>query len=163
MTRRSFRRNGFAIWIWTGLAGGLISCVVLGALSKAEGRAFHAFLNATSHWLHGPAAAGSAAVDFSHTVVGFLTHVAACFFWGGVGLGLVYALRQVPGAPWIAGLGTAALAGLVDYGLLPRALSPGWHLVLSPVQVGIGFAAMGAGIGMALAALTGTPEGGKVE
>lgn len=46
----------------------------------------------------------------------------------------------------------AALMGLVasvvDYGLIPRRLSPGWELALSPRSAALGMAAMALGLGL---------------
>ena len=41
-----------------------------------------------------------------------------------------------------------ALALVIDYGLLPRKLSPGWHLALSRSSVLMGFMSMSLGLGL---------------
>jgi hypothetical protein len=43
------------------------------------------------------------------------------------------------------GVVLGALAGLLDYGLLPRRLSPGWELALSGRSVVLSMGAMAAG------------------
>jgi hypothetical protein len=55
--------------------------------------------------------------------------------------------------------GTAAIAGAVDYGLVPRRLSPGWEHALPPRGVAAGFAALG--LGLALGALVTRGPGGR--
>ena len=124
---------------------------VLALLMRAQGLPVHAVLNATSQWLHGAAVPLTAGPDAARTGVGALTNVAACLFWAAVAAALH---RRMPGdgraAAWVAGLGTALAAIILDYGILPRAFSPGWHLVLPPAGVAAGFAAMGAGFALGL-------------
>jgi hypothetical protein len=71
----------------------------------------------------------------------------AALFWGSIGAYVISRLRPAgPGGRLLAGASTAALAGLVDYGLVPRRLTPGWERVLPATDVAIALAAMGAGI-----------------
>src|SRR5690606_31811586 len=63
---------------------------------------------------------------------------------------------------WLAGLATATIAGLVDYGLMPARLRPGWELVLPPLAVVAGLVALGVGLslGLAIAHSIGRPARG---
>lgn len=139
-------------WPLAGAFATVLSGLVLGALAAARGLPAWAPLNATTHALYGPEVTRTA-LDLGHTGLGAAIHVAACFFWSAVAVLLI---RRAPlggsGLAWIAGLGTATMAGLVDYGLLPARLSPGWELVLPPLGVAAGLAAMG--VGMALGLMT---------
>lgn len=143
-------------WLLAGTAATLLSVVVLGVAALAMGRPFWVPLNATSHALHGPEAGQFAGIDLAHTGVGLAIHVAACFFWAAMAVLLLrLSDRGGPALAWAAGLATAALAGVVDYALLPARLSPGWELVLPPAGVMAGLAAMGLGIALGLRAAHG--------
>lgn len=138
-------------WPMAGTVATVVSALTLGVLALGEGLPFWMPLNATTHALHGAEAARTTALDLGHTGLGALIHVAACFFWALVAVMLI---RWAPRGPvwlaWFVGLATAAIAGLVDYGLLPRALRPGWELVLPPWCVVAGFVALGIGLALGL-------------
>lgn len=107
--------------------------------------------NATSHVLHGPAAAAVTDANLGHTALGAIIHVGSAFFWAAVAILLLRATGGArAGAAWAAGLGTALLAGVIDYGVIPARLSPGWELVLPPWGVVAGLAALGIGIALGL-------------
>lgn len=118
-------------------------------MSVAVSGSFLAPLNATSHWLFGTAEAARGGWMAGPTLMGLVTHVVASLFWACV---LMLALRvwplYAPAALFVAGLGTGVIALVVDYGILPRMLSPGWHLVLPWPAVIAGFLLLGAGLGL---------------
>jgi len=148
-------------WPWAGVLASVLSGLVLFALSLQRGLPGWMPLNATTQAFYGPEVAGIQALDLAHTGLGAAIHVIACFFWSGVAVLLLRkAARGGYRLAWLAGLVTATIAGIVDYGLLPERLSPGWHLVLPPLGVALGFAAMGAGIalGLCLTHARGKPE-----
>ncbi|WP_246175394.1 hypothetical protein [Paracoccus limosus] len=140
-------------WPLAGAFAALLSILMLGALCVARGLPPWLALNATTRVLHGPAAAAVTALDLTHTGLGAAIHLASCFFWAAVAVLLV---RMAPrGNLWLAlgaGLLTALVAGLVDYGVMPTRLRPGWELVLSPIGVAAALAAMGTGIALGLIA-----------
>ena len=136
------------------LAGSLaaiLSALALGLSALIRDLPFWMPLNATSHILHGPAAGTVTAVDFSHTAVGVAIHIGSAFFWAAIA---IFAIRITGGtrasAAWAAGLGIAVVAGVVDYGLIPRRLSPGWELVLPVWGVIAGLVFLGIGIALGL-------------
>ncbi|WP_258552058.1 hypothetical protein [Paracoccus versutus] len=140
-------------WPLAGAGAALLSIPVLAALSAGRGLPPWMPLNATTHALHGAEAARTTALDLAHTGLGTAIHVASCFFWAGVAVLLVRrAARGGPWLAWLAGLATAAMAGLIDYGLLPARLRPGWELVLPPWAVLAGLAALGVGLSLGLLA-----------
>ena len=140
-------------WLLAGALAAVLSGAVLALWSVARGQVAWLPFNATSHGLHGPAAADTNALDLAHTGLGLAIHVGAGFFWAAVAVLLLRrSRRDRAGLAWAAGLGTAALAGVVDYGLLPARLTPGWELVLPPVAVFCGLLALGVGIALGLAA-----------
>ena len=138
-------------WPLAGGAAVVASVLGLGLASLAVGLPFWMPLNATSHALHGPEAAQFTGLDLAHTGLGAAIHVAACFFWAAVAvLMLRDSARGGAVLAWFAGLATAALAGVVDFALMPARLSPGWELVLPPAGVMAGLASLGIGLAMGL-------------
>lgn len=138
-------------WMLAGMLAAIFSLLALSLLTIGQGLTGWAALNATTHAIHGPEVARSPVLDWSRTGLGTLIHVAAAFFWAGVAVGLARLVRlRSSGGAWLVGLGTAALAGLVDYGILPRRLTPGWELVLPPWGVALGLLALGLGLALGL-------------
>jgi hypothetical protein len=132
-----------------GLGGTVVSAIVLMGLGRVFAGSALAAFNATSHWLFGPAAASTPGFSLGVTGTGVLTHVVACFFWGAVLVALLLftgVRRTVP--VWLCALLVGMLALVIDYGLLPEQLSPGWHLVLPGTAVFAGFLALGAGLAL---------------
>lgn len=133
-----------------GLLAGALCALALSLLAARQGLPPWTPLNATSHLIHGPAAA-IPDLNWTHTAPGGVIHFASAFFWAAIA---VLLLRLLGGTSvhlaWIFGLGTAALAGIVDYGLMPARLTPGWELILMPVEVALGFLALGIGLSLGL-------------
>ena len=133
--------------VLTGTVASLVSAAALGALAKAEGENVLQPANATSHWLHGARASRQGAMDLAHTGVGLVTHHASALFWA------------LPFEAWQAlyphrssaeivrdAIVMSAIAAGVDYGLVPRRLTPGWELVLSKKSMVGAFASLAAGL-----------------
>ncbi len=131
-----------------GLIAAVLAGVGLGLLSALSNGSFLAPINATSHWLFGPEEAARPGWRAGAATVGLVTHVAACLFWAAVMALALWRWRIARGLALVtAGLATAAVAAGIDYGILPRALSPGWHLVLPVPSVAAGFVLLGLGLG----------------
>ncbi len=115
--------------------------------ANARGRSVAAPANATSHWLQGPQAGAHDEWDAAHTGVGLATHVASAAFWAAPYV-MWNERNSSPtfGSDLRTALATAAVAAVLDYGILPRRLSPGWHLVLPPRHVAAGFVGLGLGL-----------------
>ncbi|SDY86909.1 hypothetical protein [Citreimonas salinaria] len=142
-----------------GTIAGLSVFGALGVLARREGRSAAAPVNATSHVLHGAQAGTVDSIDTSHTGVGAVINYGASIFWA---LPFTWWLsrRRDRSAGQIA-LGAAAtgtVAGVVDYGLVPRRLSPGWEHALPPRAVATTFGAMA--LGLAIGALV-TRDAGR--
>lgn len=142
--------------------GTVASLAVHGALvvfGRRTGRGAMAPINATSHVIHGPEAGSVDRVDLSHTATGVVINHGASIFWA---LPLAWWLtqgRERSAAGILLGASaTGVVAGVVDYGLIPRRLSPGWHHSLPPKWVAGTFGALAAGI--ALGAVLTRPEAG---
>ena len=150
--RTSMARFGLAVPL-AGSMAAVLSALVLGILAWLHGHVPWAPMNATTHALHGPGAGSFAGFDWSHTGLGTAIHFAGAFFWAAVAVALLHAVRRGSTAlAWATGMGVAALALVVDYGLMPARLTPGWELVLPPPAVALGFFAFGVGLSLGLAA-----------
>jgi hypothetical protein len=131
----------------TGTAASLMSTAALALLARAEGKGAFQPTNATSHWLHGDAAARHAEADFAHTLVGYGTHHASAMFWA---LPFHVWLSARPPRNGLELLRDAsvmsAIAAAVDYGITPRRLTPGWELVLPRRSMVATFGALALGL-----------------
>jgi hypothetical protein len=131
------------------LAGAAATAAIAYCGARETGSAV-APINATSHVLWGDEAGEHAAVDVKHTLPGFLINMGAGVFWA-----LVHELlwsrlpRRDRTAALASGAAVAGAAYVVDYHMIPRRLSPGWELRVSPRAVALGFVALGAGLGLA--------------
>jgi hypothetical protein len=137
---------GFASLV-TGTIASVVSAGALAALAAAEDKSAVQPVNATSHWLHGDAAAAVTDVDVEHTGVGYATHHASAVFWA-VPFEAWQHYRPAQSTAELVrdAVAMSAVAAVVDYGLTPRRLTPGWEHVLSkPSMIGA-FAALAAGL-----------------
>jgi hypothetical protein len=132
---------------YCGTAAGLASMAAVMLAGRLEGNGAVRPLNATSHFLWGKKAARSNDADLRHTVSGVITNQAAGMFWGTL-FGAFLAswpprtpLRMLRDAAIMG-----AVAGVVDYGIVPKRLTPGWEMALSKRSVVISFAAMTLGL-----------------
>src|SRR5699024_11052344 len=131
----------------TGTVANLAVIGTLGLLARLEGQDSLQPINATSHWLHGPQAGQTARADLKHTGVGYATNHAAAVFWA---LPFTWWLARRPrrsSAGIAAGAtATAAVAAAIDYGFVPRRLTPGWEHAVSPRSVATAFGALALGL-----------------
>jgi hypothetical protein len=131
----------------TGSVAGIVSTAALAAFAKAEGKRAPQPTNATSHWLQGQEAGETERIDVEHTALGFATHQASALFWA------------LPFEAWLAShpprsnmellrdaAVMSAIAAAVDYGIVPKRLTPGWELTLSKQSVVGAFASLALGL-----------------
>lgn len=142
-------RRALRYAVFCGLGAGIASQAMLAIAAKAEGQPIARPVNATSHWLWGDEAGRRREADLRHTALGLATNQASALFWGTL-FGLYLSRREHQSSA--ATLRDAALMGLfattLDYGLLPRRLTPGWELALSKRSVALGLAATALGLGL---------------
>ncbi|MFQ8433277.1 hypothetical protein [Amaricoccus sp. W119] len=140
-------RIRFALYSGAGAALATLTAVALSA--RLEGRSAARPINATSHILHGAAAARRDKADVARTVPGVLINVGASFFWGAAFAAITPAPATRP-AIGILGraFGTTLFAAALDYGLVPKRLRPGWELALRVRSVAMILVAMAAGLGI---------------
>jgi hypothetical protein len=131
----------------SGSIAGAVTAAVLAVLAKAEGASPVQPINATSHWLHGDEAGRVREVDARHTGTGLATHQGACFLWAALFETLRTASPEA-GPARIAGDAAtiATIAAIVDYGLVPKRLTPGWEGPLPIRSVAGGFAGLALGL-----------------
>lgn len=151
MNHPSARVRFAPAWLLAGALGAVASAVVLGALSAAQGLPVWMPFNVSTQAIYGASVATVVSLDLTHSGLGALIHVGSCLFWAALAAGWVRAApRSGAWLGWVAGFVVAALAGVIDYGLLPAGLRPGWELILPPTGVMLGLAAMGLGLSIGL-------------
>ena len=131
----------------SGSVASVVSAGALALLARAEGKSPTQPLNATSHWLHGEDAGSVRRADVRHTALGYATHHASSVLWA---IPFEY-LRTRDTAKDLASIGrdaglVAALAGVTDYDVMPRRLTPGWEAVLPARSVAAGLGALALGL-----------------
>jgi hypothetical protein len=112
-----------------GAAATLLSLGVLAAAGRREDGSAVAPVNAVGHWLWGDESLRADGASLRHTGTGLLTHLGAAVFWAGLYSKL---WGQRPGAKKlgqaVAGAAaTSAVAFAVDYGVVPKRLTPGFE------------------------------------
>jgi hypothetical protein len=133
--------------LFCGGAAGLASIASLMLLARSEGRSPWQPVNATSHWIHGDAAASVRQADLPHTAAGLVTNQLSATFWGVLfGIWLANRPPRTAAAMLRDAAAVSAIAGAIDYGLVPRRLRPGWELALSNRSVALAFGAMALGL-----------------
>ena len=151
MPERMFTFTTISTITRVGLGAALLSFVVLGLVSLSVDRTFFEPINASVHAFQPPAAPVHVGFDLAHTAFGLIIHLVSSFFWGALATFAFTALRRPSAATaWITGLLTAAIAGVIDFGLLPSRLTPGWELALPFWGVALGLLAFGSGIALGL-------------
>lgn len=136
----------------SGTVAGAASAAVLAVLAKFEGVAPIQTINASSHWLHGESAGQVKDVDVKHSGTGLATHCGACIFWATLSEALrARALDAGPRRIVRDAAVVSTIAATVDYGLMPKRLTPGWEEPLPIRSVAGGFA--GLALGLALGGL----------
>lgn len=131
----------------SGSVAGVVTAGVNGALAAQRGRPPWQPVNATSHWLHGDAAGDFPGVDAAHTGVGLATHQGSAVFWAFV-FETWLANRPPRGPAEMLRDATvmSGIAALVDYGLVPKRVTPGWEEVLPPRSIAVTYAALALGL-----------------
>ncbi len=116
----------------SGTVAGIATTAAAATAARREGAPAVAPLNAVSHVVWGDEAGHQDEVSARYTATGFATNHAACVFWAAI----YEALRRRVGGGVTGALASgptvAALAYVVDYHLVPKRLTPGYELRLSP-------------------------------
>lgn len=132
----------------SGSIASVLSTAVLSVLSRRRTGAASSATNATSHWLWGARAQRADAASWRHTATGYAIHHASSVFWA---LGFERAIAGQRSARRIgaAAAGIAALAYAVDYGVVPRRLTPGFEARLPGRDLAAVYVAFAGGLAVA--------------
>jgi hypothetical protein len=128
-----------------GTVATLAVAALLGMQARRRGKSALQPINATSHWLEGPRAGRKRTLDLRHTGVGLLTNHAASIFWA-IPLQLLLSRKATASEVAIKAALISATAALVDYGIVPKRLTPGWEHALGKRGVVTGFVALALGL-----------------
>jgi hypothetical protein len=139
----------------TGSLAGILSTAVLALAGARQNRSAAAPINAASHWIWGDESLREDRLTLRHTLLGLLTQHAASIFWAAL-YSRIYGHRpeakQWPQA--LAGAATTcAIAGVVDYMVVPKRLTPGYEHRLSTNAMVAVYAALAAGFALGAAVL----------
>jgi hypothetical protein len=129
----------------SGSVASVVSTAALGVLALLEGKGAAQPTNSTSHVYWGDQAAAARSVDLRHSVPGYIIHHASAVFWAVLFEGITSERERSTGKLARNAAAVMATAGLLDYGLLPKRLTPGFERVLSTRSTIIGFAGLAAG------------------
>lgn len=112
----------------SGSVASVLSIIAATALSRPRTGSAASATNAPSQWVWGEPARRRHDVTLRHTALGYCIHHASSLLWGSVHEGT---LERVGARPWQVAPAVAAMAMVVDYGVVPRRLSPGFERHLS--------------------------------
>jgi hypothetical protein len=132
----------------SGTTASLLSTVVMALAGGMERRAPAGPLNGPSQWLFGRKAAHLRDFSLRHTVTGFLIHHAMATGWALLHE-RVFGRRkaiQPPARRLRNAAITATVANIVDYGLTPKRLQPGFDAQLSKKSMLAIYAAFAVGL-----------------
>lgn len=130
----------------TGAIAGVASAAFIAAASVRATGSPASGLNGASQVLWGRAATRVRRVDVHHTLVGLIVHHASAFWWAGIHENP--RLRAFAPAAGLRAMLVMAAAAVLDYGVLPRRLSPGLEGQLSRRTIAAAFAVIGAGLAL---------------
>lgn len=131
--------------LFSGLGASIAALTSVAALARSEGRPAVVPINATSKWFWGDGAGEQSRFDLKHTPLGIATNICAGMFWGALFGAVRDHRRTAPHQLVCDGAILAGTAGALDYGILPRRLTPGWELQISSRSVLLSLTAMAAG------------------
>lgn len=125
--------------VLSGAFAGTAAAIAVSLAGRRETGSYPAPLNATSHIVWGDSAARHDELSAKYTGTGTLLHYGAALFWA--------ALHEaLPGrAPARAAI-TALTAYVVDYHVVPRRLTPGFELRVSPGALAMVYGALALGL-----------------
>jgi hypothetical protein len=137
----------------TGSVAAAAASAVVAWRGRHDSNSAIAPINATSHVVWGDEAAEVDHFTWQHTLPGIFINAGAGIWWGLVFQKLFGTRADQHGfaAATMGGAATAALAYAVDYHLVPKRLTPGWEMRISPPSLFMGLCAMGAGLAIGAA------------
>ncbi|AMO25176.1 hypothetical protein UC35_01015 [Ramlibacter tataouinensis] len=139
----------------TGSLAGVLSTAVLVLAGMRQNRSAAAPINAASHWIWGDESLREDRPTWRHTLPGYLTQHAASIFWAALYSRVWGHRREAKQWPQaLAGAATTcAVAGVVDYLVVPKRLTPGYEHRLSTGAMVAVYAALAAGFALGAVAM----------
>jgi len=136
-------RRGAASGTWAAIGSG----VALMLCARLERRPSLAPFNGPSQWLWGESQARRTRATWRHTGLGYVIHHASAIMWAMLHEKTFAASPPRPPSVELARAGaTTVLAAVVDYGLTPRRLQPGFDKHLNIPSIVAVYAAFGLGL-----------------
>ncbi len=119
-----------------GTIAGAATTLAAAAIGQARDRRPYGPINATSHIVWGERAARASRADLAHTAPGLALNLGAGMWWAAV---YEACFGDAPRASvsLAGGVALSALAYVVDYHVVPRRLTPGWELRMSPRELAL--------------------------
>jgi len=140
---REAARRGAVSGTWAAIASG----AALMLCAKRERRPALAPFNGPSQWLWGESQARQTRATWRHTAPGYVIHHASAVMWATLHEKLFPALpASAPSVELARAAATTTLAAIVDYGLTPRRLQPGFDKHLNIPSIVAVYAAFGLGL-----------------
>jgi hypothetical protein len=130
----------------TGGIAGVLSVAFIVAASVRETGSPASGINGASQVFFGRRATRERKLDLRHTLTGLFVHHASALWWAGVHEGRH--LREFVPNPCLRALLVMAGASVLDYGVLPRRLSPGLEGQLSRRTIAATFGVIAAGLAL---------------
>jgi hypothetical protein len=124
--------------LMSGVLAGTAAAIAVSLAGRRQAGAYAAPLNATSHIVWGDVAARRNALSVKYTATGTLLHYGAAVFWAAL-------YELLPGRAPLRAVVTAATAYVVDYHVVPRRLTPGFELRVSPRALAAVYGALALG------------------
>jgi hypothetical protein len=123
----------------SGTLAGVAAAVAAAVAGRRQAGSYAAPLNATSHIVWGDRAARRDAVSAKYTGIGAALHYGAALFWAAL-------YELLPGRAPVRAAAVAASAYVVDYHVVPRRLTPGFEMRVSPAALAAVYGALALGL-----------------
>jgi hypothetical protein len=134
----------------SGSVASVTSTFALGACGRWESGSAVGPINGPSQWLWGEAEAYTKEPTWRHTATGYLIHHAMAILWANVYEELQSRSQSNSVASTCANAAIVSAMGyVVDYGVAPKRLRPGFKKHLGPASIFCVYASFGVGLALA--------------
>ena len=130
----------------SGTLAALAVTLVASLAARRESGSAAAALNATSHVLWGPRAGRHDGYSAKYTATGFVTNYGASIFWALLYEALARGKRRTPLRALSDSAIIASAAYFTDYHVVPKRLTPGFEMRISPTALALVYAALALGL-----------------
>lgn len=133
----------------SGSVASATSTIALAVCGERESGSAAGPINGPSQWLWGQAEAYTREPTWRHTATGYLIHHAMSILWANAYEALQSRSQRKASSTLANAAVVATLAYVVDYGVAPRRLRPGFKKHLGPTSIFCVYASFGAGLALA--------------